>query len=358
MLPAPLDTPLLALLAGSNWPRLFDRKVLRLGSDYARQRAVTRLDLDTDASGLQIRAQVLDGAAAPYTCRISLRPGARGPLEIGMSCSCDDGTLCAHCAAALLAAVERNEDPVPLLLEDPVLAPSETPSAAQYTPTPVLRLRTERFNARGRRAIEPRIGVARLSFDYGGHRLRPDGRAWTMLTLDDGRQQRIERVRALEGDIEDRLRGFNLVPADLVLGLYLDDEDMARFAAGDYVLEHGEGRPGSPRHLGNVLPRLAAAGFVLEFDEGFPIELLPDQRQSDAPQPAERQDVVHAIDHARATALGAELVQVDPLRIGPGELAHGGCWYSVPGPRHQRRSSGTTKSLYGSFSSTASGAPL
>ncbi|MFP5304296.1 MAG: DEAD/DEAH box helicase [Gammaproteobacteria bacterium] len=275
MLPAPLDTPLLALLAGSNWPRLFDRKVLRLGSDYARQRAVTRLDLDTDASGLQIRAQVLDGSAAPYTCRISLRPGARGPLEIGMSCSCDDGTLCAHCAAALLAAVERNEDPVPLLLEDPVLAPSDTPSAAQYTPTPVLRLRTERFNARGRRAIEPRIGVARLSFDYGGHRLRPDGRAWTMLTLDNGRQQRIERVRALEGDIEDRLRGFNLVPADLVLGLYLDDEDMARFAAGDYVLEHGEGRPGSPRHLGNVLPRLAAAGFVLEFDEGFPIELLP-----------------------------------------------------------------------------------
>ncbi len=268
------DTPLLALLAGSNWPRLFDRRVLRQGNDLAQQRAVERLDCNGGGSGLRVSAQVRAGADT-HQCRISLNPSARAALEIGMACSCADGTQCAHCVATLLAAIACNDDPVPLVLEEPVLAAPDTALAVRCEPRAVLHLRSERLDTRGRRSVEPRVGVARLSFDYDGHRLPADERAWTTLTFDDGHQHRIERMRALEGEIADRLRGFNLVPADHVLGIYLDDDDLTRFGAGDYVLEHGEGRAGTPRHLGNVLPRLAAAGFVLEFADDFPVELLP-----------------------------------------------------------------------------------
>src|SRR5690606_16933605 len=71
------------------------------------------------------------------------------------------------------------------------------------------------------------------------------------------------------------LRGFHLVPAGEIVGLFLDDDDLLRFAAEDHVLERGEGKPASPDHLAKVLPRVAAAGFLLEFGPDFPVELLP-----------------------------------------------------------------------------------
>ncbi|MES0875137.1 DEAD/DEAH box helicase [Sinimarinibacterium thermocellulolyticum] len=135
----------------------------------------------------------------------------------------------------------------------------------------VLELRTEHLAARSRRLPVSRIGVARLCFDYGGRRIPADSRG---AGIDEGAAA-VERQHAAEGEILDQLRGFHLLPADAVVGLFLDDEELARFGTGDHVLERGEGRPASPDHLAKILPRLAAAGFALEFDADFPVELLP-----------------------------------------------------------------------------------
>ena len=272
------DERLIALLAGSNWPQLFDRKTLRQGREYAQRRCVSDFDMDqSHPRQTRIRANVLDGAPQSYQCSIELRPNPQAAFEISMRCSCPDATQCAHCVAALLEATQRHTGPVPLMLGEPVLANSDSVVTVSVTPKPVLSLRGAPFRSRARRGAERTIGVARLAFDYDGHRVPPDGRAWTRFTHED-RPLRIERMRALEGDARDRLLTFGLVPADQVVGLYLDDAEAARFLAADYVLERGEGRPASPSHLANLLPRLAAA-FTLEFEDDFPVELLqaPDQ---------------------------------------------------------------------------------
>jgi len=272
------DERLIALLAGSNWPQLFDRKTLRQGREYAQRRCVSDFDMDqSHPRQTRIRANVLDGAPQSYQCSIELRPNPRAAFEISMRCSCPDGTQCAHCVAALLEATQRHTGPVPLMLGEPVLANGDSVVTVSVTPKPVLSLRGAPFRSRARRGAERTIGVARLAFDYDGHRVPPDGRAWTRFTHED-RPLRIESMRALEGDARDRLLTFGLVPADQVVGLYLDDAEAARFLAADYVLERGEGRPASPSHLANLLPRLAAA-FTLEFEDDFPVELLqaPDQ---------------------------------------------------------------------------------
>lgn len=269
-MPAPA---LLALLAGSNWPRLFERRALRQGSDYARRNAVTQMEFDSHGEQLCITAQVRDGDTAHH-CRIDVQQQAMAPLCIGMRCDCADGQQCGHCAAALLTAVARLREPVPLILEEPQLAtPTDADSPLHHLPKPVLRLRSEHLAVRTHRALAPRIGVARLYFDYDGHRVPADEHARAPLT--GAESPRIERLRVAEGEIAERLCHFNLVRADHLLGLYLDDAELARFSISDYVLERGAGRAASPQHLGNVLPRLAAAGFALEFDDGFPVELLP-----------------------------------------------------------------------------------
>jgi superfamily II DNA or RNA helicase len=135
----------------------------------------------------------------------------------------------------------------------------------------VLELRTERFAARSRRLPVSRVGVARLSFDYAGRRIAADEHG---AGIDDD-ETAVERQHAVEGEILDQLRDFNLMPADAVVGLFLDDDELARFGTGDHILERGEGRPASPDHLAKILPRLAAAGFALEFGADFPVELLP-----------------------------------------------------------------------------------
>jgi superfamily II DNA or RNA helicase len=135
----------------------------------------------------------------------------------------------------------------------------------------VLELRTERFSVRSRRLPVSRVGVARLCFDYGGRRIAADEHG---AGIDDDAIP-VDRQHAYEGEILDQLRGFNLMPADAVVGLFLDDDELARFGTGDHILERGEGRPASPDHLAKVLPRLAAAGFTLEFGADFPVELLP-----------------------------------------------------------------------------------
>ncbi|MDD3764067.1 MAG: DEAD/DEAH box helicase [Nevskiales bacterium] len=268
------DTPLLALLAGSNWPHLFDRKTLRAGSDFARQRRVADLSIDgLDPTRLHIGGRVAAAGDTSFNSTAEVRREPGGRFEIDLHCNCPDGGPCPHNVAVLLSAVQRNTDPVPLILEHPVLA-ARAPAATRTQPQPILRLRSERFGARSHRAAQPRIGVARLCFDYDGQRLPPDGRAQSRITLDDERTLTIDRLRGFEGDVVDQLGEFHLMPAETVVGIYLDDEDISRFATGDYVLERGEGRPASPAHLAKVLPRLAAAGFALEFEEDFPVELL------------------------------------------------------------------------------------
>ncbi len=265
------DTPLLALLAGSNWPHLFDRKALRAGGDIARGSSISELRIDdSDADTLRLSARVTAPFDAPWNSQIKLHRSSDAPFELDLRCTCPDGGRCAHNAALLLAAAERNTDPVPLVLQPPTLVPVRAATAVAVEPRAVLTLRTERFGVRVHRTAQSRIGVARLSFDYDGQRVPPDNRSTPQRSDDSG----LERARALEGEWIDQLADFPLVPADAVVGLYLDDDDIARYAPSDYVLERGEGRPASPAHLAKVLSRLAAAGFTLEFESDFPVELM------------------------------------------------------------------------------------
>ena len=178
------DERLIALLAGSNWPQLFDRKTLRQGREYAQRRCVSDFDMDqSHPRQTRIRANVLDGAPQSYQCSIELRPNPQAAFEISMRCSCPDATQCAHCVAALLEATQRHTGPVPLMLGEPVLANSDSVVTVSVTPKPVLSLRGAPFRSRARRGAERTIGVARLAFDYDGHRVPPDGRAASDLAL-------------------------------------------------------------------------------------------------------------------------------------------------------------------------------
>ncbi|WP_238388243.1 DEAD/DEAH box helicase [Sinimarinibacterium sp. NLF-5-8] len=232
---------------------------------------MTLFDLDQRKDTLGIHAHVLNGTLHPFTCRITVRQQQPHDYALALQCSCGSAEPCAHSAATLMQAVAQNQSPVPLLMDapDPIRLHVDMDMPASENPPPrvVLHLRRERIDDPGRRLGEQWVGVVRVLFEYDGVRLPP---AVMYATAGSA----VQRQRGYESDVLDQLRAFNLVPASEVIGLYASDLRLARFAPEDYVLARGGSKPASPEHLGNILPRLMAAGFALDSGDDFPIELV------------------------------------------------------------------------------------
>jgi len=141
--------------------------------------------------------------------------------------------------------------------------------ALHVAPQPQLRLMLLRYS-RGRGGAGFCAARARLSFGYGRWRLPAQG-TLVERRFDGNDVVEIHRDLDAEQAARERLRAEHLVDYDLTaVAVLFDRQDEAR---GDYVIERTRTELASPEHWLDLLPRLASAGFQLEFDEDFPLRL-------------------------------------------------------------------------------------
>ncbi len=146
-------------------------------------------------------------------------------------------------------------------------------------PTPILHLRVIEPALRQRHGPRQptRMGCARLSVDYAGHRLNPDPYSGTPTARVMQGQRVLEIRRDLEAETEFEAR---LEAADLVEGSFYAFEQSLRrvdLDEHDFLLQPNERRPPlQPEAWRPVIDVLADAGFRIEYAPGFPRDELVD----------------------------------------------------------------------------------
>ena len=130
----------------------------------------------------------------------------------------------------------------------------------------------------------PSMHLARLSFDYEGQRVAPALLPRDERRLVDGALVTIQRNPDFERDAERRLHSAGLVPAKSHGGLpWLLSE---KATAADW-LPAGSHLHDDPSAIAMHVSGLAAAGFTIEYADGFPIEVLsaPDRWFGEVEEP-------------------------------------------------------------------------
>ena len=167
-----------------------------------------------------------------------------------------------------------------LWLDDPHLAslppPKPMPTVRVITgpPQPVVRMQPISAVRNGYPGYRETLTVfvARLAFQYGDQRVASGTHTQAERRLVEGGLVTIQRDAQAERQACDALRAGGVVPALAHPTLqYL----MRELATPADWLPRESGHPEDPLAVAMLAPRLLAAGFAVEYDETFPIELLP-----------------------------------------------------------------------------------
>ncbi len=172
--------------------------------------------------------------------------------------------------AALRQRLQRGD--LPRTLPSPIdRGPAQV---VRVPPQPVLNLRAVTLKTWSGKSHD--IGFARLDFDYAGLRLPPtDGRRAVERRLHDGHLQEIHRDLAAEQQAAGQLEKFGaLRPGQALYEYHLHGHDVA---ANDRALRpHPRKPPLAPHDWRDTIDQLAAAGFRIEYEPGFPHDELVD----------------------------------------------------------------------------------
>ncbi len=141
-------------------------------------------------------------------------------------------------------------------------------------PQPVLRLRTVTLRQWAGKSHD--IGVAHVEFDYAGARLSPATRKHAVeRSLHDGRLREIHRDLPAEQQAAQRLEQLGAMRCGPALYEYITHGH--DFAANDVLLHpHPRKPPLAPRDWRDAIDQLAATGFRIEYEPGFPHDELVD----------------------------------------------------------------------------------
>ncbi|AGG90798.1 MULTISPECIES: DEAD/DEAH box helicase [Rhodanobacter] len=141
-------------------------------------------------------------------------------------------------------------------------------------PVPVLRLRSVTLRKWAGKSHD--IGIARVDFDYAGVRLPPATRKHAVeRSLHEGRLREIHRDLPAEQQAVQLLEQLGAMRCGPALYEYVTRG--LDFAANDVLLRpHPRKPPLAPRDWRESIDRLAAAGFRIEYEAGFPHDELVD----------------------------------------------------------------------------------
>jgi SNF2 family DNA or RNA helicase len=145
------------------------------------------------------------------------------------------------------------------------------PILIEADPQPILKLRLQDYQRTLRQnVVRAACACARLTFDYNGWRLPSEGPSHER-GESAGRVYEVVRRRSAENEAREKLEALRLTNAQLVSTRIRPRPP--GFGTGDYVFERGRDELADPDHWLVLLPRLAAAGFKLEFDPRFPYSM-------------------------------------------------------------------------------------
>ncbi|HEX7326207.1 MAG TPA: DEAD/DEAH box helicase [Rhodanobacteraceae bacterium] len=165
-------------------------------------------------------------------------------------------------ANALRQLLARTGTPLPLPAE------RGAPETIGASPLPVLELHLLKTAYDfGNPALLP--GVARLMFDYAGHRLRPDTGEAEVLKWQDGRLLAIRRQPDAEQRAADRLSLLGFEPADWYVTPY--GRPAGQLQPDDLLLKPQRRQVSLPAaEWQPVIDTLRAEGFRIDYADGFP----------------------------------------------------------------------------------------